>query len=820
MTFSRPSRTSIPLYAPVILSTLLFVGLGFRVVYLRNISLHVDEFISLLAIRGILEHGYPLLPSGTLYEQALLFSYLEAALLKVLGFDALVGRAFSVALSLATIALLYYVGSKLFSTPVGLVAAALGTLSAEAIAWGARVRMYALLQLLVLLSVWFLWRACTERDGARYRWMGILCYLAALFTHPVSVLLYVPLLLGLLFLMGPRGAIRPGSIIEAGFPLVGIAATFVLKAIGQPGQLEALSEARPYLAPTLDAVTGFQPIAPFFLTLERLPLSILCLVGLGVVVAALVVGARGKGARVLAQPGWRAALFLYLILASTVLEMVFLVGPTWRDSRYLFMVEPLFFLTATWMAVLAVGWLCRQLKQARPAWLWGEAVGEPISRPLTCMLVFGALLLLVPAARETVTEQEWGYDLAFQYLGEQWQEGDTVLTIVPFACELYLPRCDYYASGKAYEEYVFLKSGVLIDRWIGAPLVSSASQLEDVLRNGSRVWFVVDGWRLAERFDLDFIRTVVEQMDVVHEVQGVRVLLAEGFQEPSEPEVSETLAIDFGGQVELVGYELSSDVLAPGSEVPLTLYWKAQRPIAEEYTVFVHLQGSEGSPISQDDFPPLANLYPTYYWTEDETVPDPRLLNIPSDVAPGWYRLAVGLYRSGDGVRLPVTQEVGSSGRDFVVLDYVWVGEDEELAASEPLAANLGDQVLLLGHDGVPRSVEAGQDVHLTLYWQALGGIAEDYTVFVHLSDAGGRTVGQYDGQPMQGFYPTSRWDVGETVRDEVDLAVESSVPPGRYQVVAGMYLLSTAERLPVLDAQGEVIGDTVHLGEVTVVGD
>ncbi len=820
MTLSRPSRSSLPLYAVVILLALLCVGLGFRLAYLTNISLHVDEFISLLAIRGVLEHGYPLLPSGTLYEQGLLFSYLEAALLKVLGFDAVVGRALSVVLSLATIALVYYVGSKLFSTPTGLVAAALGTLSAEAIAWGARVRMYSLLQLLVLLSVWFVWRGCTDRDGARYRWIAVCCYLGALFTHPVSVLLYAPLLLGLLLLVGPRRAMRPGLIVQAGVPLVGIAATFVLKAVGQPGQLQALAEARPYLAPTLDVVTGLQPIAPFFLVLERLPLSILCLAGLGVLVAGLVVGARSQGMKVLFEPRWRAPLFLYVVSGSTILEMVFLVGPTWRDSRYLFMVEPLFLLTAAWMAVLALGWFCDQLKRVRPGWRWGVAVEEPISRPLTCLLVLGASLLLVPAARETVTQQEWGYDLAFQYLAEQWREGDTVMTIVPFACELYLPRCDYYASGRAYEEYVFLEDGVPIDRWIGAPLLSSASQLEDVLSSGSRVWFVVDGWRIAARFDLDFIRTVAEQMDVVHEVQGVRVLLAEGLRSVPEPDVTESRAVAFGEQVRLVGYELSSDVLAPGSELSLTLYWKAQQPIAEEYTVFVHLQGSDGSPIAQDDFPPLRNLYPTYYWTEDETVPDPRLLTIPGDVAPGWYRLEVGLYRSGDEVRLPVAQEVASSASDVVVLDYVWVGGDEEVAPSEPLAANLGHQVLLLGHDGVPASVEAGQDVFLTLYWQALGAIAEDYTVFVHLSDEGGRTVDQYDSQPTQGFYPTSRWDVGDKVRDEVDLPVESSVPPGRYQVVAGMYLLSTGERLPVLDAQGEVIGDTVHLGEVTVMED
>jgi hypothetical protein len=820
MTLSRLSRISIPRYAAVILCVLLLAALGFRVAYLRNVSLHVDEFVSLLAIRGILQHGYPLLPSGTLYEQALLFSYLEAGLMRVLGFEAVVGRALSVVLSLATVGLLYYVGARLFSTPVGLVAATLGAFSTESIAWGARVRMYATLQFLVLLSVWFLWRGCTEGDGARYRWMAVLCYLGALFTHPVSVLLYLPLLLGVLVLKGLRGAMRPGFFPQAALPLVGIAATYVLKALGQPGQLEALTESRPYLLPSLDAIGGFRPISSFFLAVERVPLSMLCALGLAVVLLGLVIEARARGTRMTLQADMRASLLLYAILVTTVLEMVFVVGPTWHDSRYLFMVEPFLFLTAAWMAVGAVSWALGKLGASRPAWLWGTPAGEPISRPMTCLLVTGALLLFLPAAGETITRQEWGYDMAFEELAGQWREGDVVLTIMPFACELYLPRCDYYASGRAYEEYVFDKGGVLVDRWVGAPLLSSASQLEDVVKENSRAWFVVDGWRLAARFDLDFVRTVVEQMDVVQEVQGVRLLVAEGFRPRLVPEVRESVATSFGGKVALSGYELSSDALSPGSDLELTLDWQALVPVAEEYTVFVHLRGPDGSPVCQDDYPPLKNLYPTYYWNEEEVVPDPRVLSIPGGTAPGWYRLDVGLYRSADGTRLPLDQQGGSSPADFYVLDYVWVGEGEAPLPAERLDANLGGQVSLLGHDGVPAAVEAGQDVHLTLYWQALSGMAEDYTVFVHLLDEDGRIVGQYDGQPMQGFYPTSRWDVGDTVRDDLDVTVGASVPRGPLQLVAGMYLPSTGERLPVLDADGQVMEDMVYLGEITVTGD
>jgi len=266
-----------------------------------------------------------------------------------------------------------------------------------------------------------------------------------------------------------------------------------------------------------------------------------------------------------------------------------------------------------------------------------------------------------------------------------------------------------------------------------------------------------------------------------------------------------------------VRYELSGEDALPGSDMHLTLYWQAQRPVGEEYTIFVHLRGEDGATISQDDYPPLRNLYPTYYWSEDQTVPDPRVLSIPQGAAHGWYRLEVGLYDSSGGQRLPVVGQSGSQGGDFIVVDYIWVGEESALKPSQQIGANLGNQVRLLGHDGVPRSIEAGQTVPLSLYWEGLTKMAEDYTVFVHLVDGDGGTAAQHDSQPLEGFYPTSFWDTREIVRDEVSVSVGPSVPAGEYELVAGLYLLTTGERLPVLDEDGQAVGDTVSLGVITV---
>lgn len=92
-----------------------------------------------------------------------------------------------------------------------------------------------------------------------------------------------------------------------------------------------------------------------------------------------------------------------------------------------------------------------------------------------------------------------------------------------------------------------------------------------------------------------------------------------------------------------------------------------------------------------------------------------------------------------------------------------------------------------------------------------------DYTVFVHLTNGKGQIVAQQDNQPQGGAYPTSIWDEGEVVKDEYALPLYPDLPPGEYQLRVGMYLLETLERLPLLDENGQTIGDNIVLGEISL---
>jgi 4-amino-4-deoxy-L-arabinose transferase-like glycosyltransferase len=118
--------------------------------------------------------------------------------------------------------------------------------------------------------------------------------------------------------------------------------------------------------------------------------------------------------------------------------------------------------------------------------------------------------------------------------------------------------------------------------------------------------------------------------------------------------------------------------------------------------------------------------------------------------------------------------------------------DEPRTRADAPLA---GGALLLDGyrHSG---AVTAGDVLPLALYWRSVQPLGRDYVVFVHLLDAQGNRVAQRDVAPLEGSYPTSQWQVGELLRDDQDLAIPSTVPPGTYQLAVGMYDPATMQQL------------------------
>jgi hypothetical protein len=115
---------------------------------------------------------------------------------------------------------------------------------------------------------------------------------------------------------------------------------------------------------------------------------------------------------------------------------------------------------------------------------------------------------------------------------------------------------------------------------------------------------------------------------------------------------------------------------------------------------------------------------------------------------------------------------------------------------------------------------QAGETVHVSLRWRALGKIDAYYSLFVRLVDSAGQAVAQQDGQPQGGQAPTLLWVPGEEIDDAWALPLPATTPLGRYTLEVGFYNASDLAPRPTLDATGQPMWP-LALGtiEVTPVG-
>jgi hypothetical protein len=117
------------------------------------------------------------------------------------------------------------------------------------------------------------------------------------------------------------------------------------------------------------------------------------------------------------------------------------------------------------------------------------------------------------------------------------------------------------------------------------------------------------------------------------------------------PPVEAHLGADLG-PITLYGLSGLSPSLAPGTDLKITLAWRAIQTPSQSYNVFVHLQNADGSIVAQSDGVPADWTRRTTGWLPGEFVLDPRTLHLPADLPPGQYALFAGLYRPDIGQRL------------------------------------------------------------------------------------------------------------------------------------------------------------------------
>lgn len=136
-----------------------------------------------------------------------------------------------------------------------------------------------------------------------------------------------------------------------------------------------------------------------------------------------------------------------------------------------------------------------------------------------------------------------------------------------------------------------------------------------------------------------------------------------------------------------------------------------------------------------------------------------------------------------------------------------------------PVDFRVGERFRLVGYRLSATQLAPGDKLRLRLYWQMIKrDVDQDYKMSVQVIDL--KTLhkaAQRDSEPGCRQYATDEWRVGDINLDPYTLTIAPDTPPGVYTLLVGVYV-ADQEPLPVADAQGANLGNSILLPPVEVV--
>jgi 4-amino-4-deoxy-L-arabinose transferase-like glycosyltransferase len=203
-----------------------------------------------------------------------------------------------------------------------------------------------------------------------------------------------------------------------------------------------------------------------------------------------------------------------------------------------------------------------------------------------------------------------------------------------------------------------------------ATAADTEAALAQLTADYERIWFVpapTSSWdttQVAARW-LDY-HLLHEQEGQYHSLtlQAYRPLrTAGGLIQPINSRLNGAIDL-LGSYVTVNGRPVKEAAQVSGAaEMEVTLLWQTKRPIAENYTVFVHLVAENGALVAQHDGVPLFGTRPTTTWQPGEAYPDLHTLSIPAAADFTTGQLLVGLYHSET-----IERQLFDNGRETVPL--------------------------------------------------------------------------------------------------------------------------------------------------------
>ena len=205
-------------------------------------------------------------------------------------------------------------------------------------------------------------------------------------------------------------------------------------------------------------------------------------------------------------------------------------------------------------------------------------------------------------------------------------------------------------------------------------------RLQAILRDHGDAWLLLAGQDEVDRgeFVTKYLSAIAYTLDCREQLDVRWCHYTSPARHP--PDLSVPLGVTYNGELQLENAQLShlADPRAGQSYLLLALDWLAKVKPSVDYAVTLRLidaSGGQGGPRVQADGMPIGPLLPTTAWGPGDRKPGYMTLTIPPGLAPGDYRVVLGVYDPRSGA--PYSPTGATAGNDsFVPLAGVRVGPD------------------------------------------------------------------------------------------------------------------------------------------------
>jgi len=244
--------------------------------------------------------------------------------------------------------------------------------------------------------------------------------------------------------------------------------------------------------------------------------------------------------------------------------------------------------------------------------------------------------------------------------------------------------------------------------------------------------------------------------------------------------------ITFGGEVALLGYDLSREAVPSGGRLWITTYWHRAAPqqLTRKYVFLLSLRNPAGLPVVEAPLGPGPDL-PTDIWPQGLYISERWPLDVPTGTPPGAYTLALRAHDPDAGRDLEATDPAGNPLTTYAPVGTLevarprWPILPDALPLDARVMAGLNEEISLMGVGPLPPSSEVGQPLLVAITWRAARQPSQDWQA--QLVWGAGETSLTSPPFPLVTGYPATQWRPGDLWTGLHLLYIPGGLAEGRY---------------------------------------